>query len=217
MAATKGSCYLCGRLLSKSGFKRHVQSAHSYEEENGQKCVLLKVEDAYSGQYWLYLDISASATLRSLDSFLRAIWLECCGHMSEFSDRKHRTVKMNAKMYQFPEGSTLYYEYDFGSTTDLKITVVGWGRRLWQDDAVRLLGRNEPFQYACQHCGKDADYICMECVWAHDNPYLCEACIENHRHGDDALLPVVNSPRMGVCGYCGEQDVYAFDPEKYTM
>ncbi len=50
-----------------------------------------------------------------------------------------------------------------------------------------------------------------------DNPFLCEACIENYEHGDEMLLPVVNSPRMGVCGCCGEQDVCAFDPEKYAM
>ncbi len=217
MAATKGNCYLCGRLIGKSGFKRHIQASHPYQEENEQKCVLLKIEDAYSGQYWLYLDISTSATLRSLDSFLRDIWLECCGHMSEFYDARHMPVKMNAKMFQFPEGSTLYYEYDFGSTTELKISVAGWGRRPWQDNAVRLLGRNEPFHYVCQHCGKEADCICIDCAWKKENPFLCEACIPKHNHGDDMLLPVVNSPRMGVCGYCGERDVYAFDPEKYTM
>ncbi len=32
---------------------------------------------------------------------------------------------MNAKMYRFPEGSTLYYEYGFGSTAQLKISVAG--------------------------------------------------------------------------------------------
>jgi len=26
------------------------------------------------------------------------------------------------------------------------------------------------------------------------------------------MLPVTNSPRMGVCGYCGELDTYEFVP-----
>ena len=31
--------------------------------------------------------------------------------------------------------------------------------------------------------------------------------------GAEMLLPVTNSPRMGVCAYTGELDDYAFDPK----
>ena len=31
------------------------------------------------------------------------------------------------------------------------------------------------------------------------------------RYDIDMLLPIVNSPRMGVCGYEGELDVYTFE------
>ena len=37
--------------------------------------------------------------------------------------------------------------------------------------------------------------------------------MESHPH--DSALPIVNSPRMGVCGYCGEDDVYTFDPAPF--
>ena len=34
--------------------------------------------------YWLHIEIPAKATLEDLDHFLRAVWLECCGHLSSF-------------------------------------------------------------------------------------------------------------------------------------
>ncbi|HEX7243833.1 MAG TPA: hypothetical protein VF263_26335, partial [Longimicrobiaceae bacterium] len=47
--------------------------------------VHLQVEDAWTGQYWLHLEMNGSAALDDLDDYLRVIWLECCGHMSRFS------------------------------------------------------------------------------------------------------------------------------------
>ena len=42
----------------------------------------LQVEGRYLPMYWMHLAVNASATLETLDQFLRAIWLECCGHLS---------------------------------------------------------------------------------------------------------------------------------------
>ncbi len=36
-----------------------------------------------------------------------------------------------------------------------------------------------------------------------DAGWLCDSCAEDHKCGEDMLLPVVNSPRTGVCGYTG--------------
>ncbi|MCZ7670413.1 MAG: hypothetical protein M5U34_26255 [Chloroflexi bacterium] len=44
----------------------------------------LQVEDAWNRDFWLHLEMRGSARLQELDNYLRAIWLECCGHMSEF-------------------------------------------------------------------------------------------------------------------------------------
>ena len=43
----------------------------------------LKVHDG-NGIYWMQLAVRADTTLRQLDGFLRGMWLECCGHLSEF-------------------------------------------------------------------------------------------------------------------------------------
>ena len=209
----KGNCYLCGQTLSKAAFKKHILSKHVLEGTNDQDCAVLKVESTEDKNYWLYLDISTTSTLKSLDAFLREIWLECCGHMSAFYSRSYDVIGKSAKIAFFPVGSVLLYEYDFGDTTSLKISVVALSSRPKQKKAVRLLGRNEPYSFACKNCGKPADVICCECMWADKNPYLCDDCAEEHEH--ESMLPVTNSPRMGVCGYCGEMDVYEFDPLKF--
>lgn len=33
--------------------------------------------------------------------------------------------------------------------------------------------------------------------------WLCESCAKNHECDEDMFLPVLNSPRTGVCGYTG--------------
>lgn len=47
--------------------------------------VHLRMQDAYSGAFWFDAEVRGTATLTDVDSYLRAIWLECCGHMSRFS------------------------------------------------------------------------------------------------------------------------------------
>jgi hypothetical protein len=44
----------------------------------------LQVATRYPSGYWLHLHADERATFKTLDTFLRKLWLECCGHMSEF-------------------------------------------------------------------------------------------------------------------------------------
>ena len=37
------------------------------------------------GLYWLHIEMKGTANLFALDNFLRGIWLECCGHLSQFT------------------------------------------------------------------------------------------------------------------------------------
>jgi hypothetical protein len=45
----------------------------------------LRIQGAYAKEYWLDLELVGSASLEQLDKYLRAIWLECCGHLSKFT------------------------------------------------------------------------------------------------------------------------------------
>lgn len=208
MAAVKGNCYLCGKELGKTAMKNHIEKEHSAED--GQECRLLKIEGAYDKNYWLYVDIPASSDLSVLDSFLRKIWLECCGHMSAFSGQ-YGEVDMTRKIGTFNTGDILLHEYDFGSTTETLITIVSTVYRK-QQRGVRLLARNIPMTFVCRKCGKPAELINTE-DFDDPNPFYCISCAKKDDELYEMSLPITNSPRMGVCGYTGELDTYAFDPK----
>ena len=113
---SKGRCYLCGKELGKTAMKNHILKAHGVEE-GGQECQLLKIEGA-DKNYWLYVDMPVTSSLTSLDSFLRKIWLECCGHLSEFSDGRYHSIGKGQKIGRFQTGDRMLHQYDFGDTTE---------------------------------------------------------------------------------------------------
>lgn len=206
----KGPCFLCGQEMAAGYMGRHLLSKH-FSDADDQECCLLRVEDEYS-EYWLYLDIPLTSTLSTLDKFLREVWVECCGHLSAFMPVRgyyDDEYSMSTKVVKFAPGSVIQYEYDFGSTTTLYVTFVKWVTRPKQRTAVRVLARNAPYQFKCDLCGKEAAYVDVE-EWP--QKFYCEACAEAKNY--DMCLPVVNSPRMGVCGYTGEFDRFAYDPRK---
>jgi hypothetical protein len=192
--------------------KNHLFKLHT--EEEGQECCLLKIEGMYRKEYWLYVDIPVEMTLPYLDDFLREIWLECCGHCSEFYGQGHSDINETRKLGTFLAGDKFFHAYDFGTTTETVITAMGIIRRKPQKEIVRLLARNAPPVFQCASCGKTAKSICTVCAYESDNPFFCAACGKKHDkgHGGGMMLPITNSPRMGECGYSGENDTYAFNP-----
>ena len=65
---------------------------------------------------------------------------------------------------------------------------------------VELIYQNEPFKLKCK-CKKEALYI-------YEGDKLCEECKLLLDENEECFLPIVNSPRVGVCGYEGEQFNY---------
>src|SRR3990172_9789183 len=75
-----------------------------------------------------YLLMPEEAKLKGLDKYLRKTWLECCGHLSQFRIGRNITIAMGKKLGDILEPSMEFlYDYDFGSTTTLKVSVVGVG------------------------------------------------------------------------------------------
>jgi transcription elongation factor Elf1 len=64
------------------------------------------------------------------------------------------------------------------------------------------MARNSPLAYACAGCGVQAVAVCTQCV-GEGGGSLCRTCGEQHECGEETLLPIVNSPRVGQCGYAG--------------
>jgi hypothetical protein len=99
-------------------------------------------------------------------------------------------------------GSIFTYEYDYGSTTALRIELVGRRHAPARRDAVRLLARNDAPLWKCSTCGKPATSVCAYC-FPTDQIFMCKTHTKRHGCEENIFMPVVNSPRMGVCAYVG--------------
>jgi hypothetical protein len=331
-----GTCNFCKEEFDKRSMTQHLKrcklraAAIAAEDAKKRKVktrlLHLIVEGQYNPQYWMHLEISANEPLLTLDSFLRDIWLECCGHLSAFeigevtyksepddfyfpggmpsvdeeelSDEElgimgdevdgnkliqnlaqadleeapesilvefrkiwkiedlityartrlkegpslpegytlgmmlkefgqERVIEEQRKYYLYREilhailemiedrtmgaqlgrvlkvGQKFEYEYDFGSTTHLKLRVLAEreGIEPSRRKPVTVLARNNPPVILCQICGKQATMVTSGYYSAEEDGY-CSTCAREHED-EEMLLPVVNSPRVGVCGYGG--------------
>lgn len=231
--SNKGRCRICGKTYVSSGMSRHLLSCIDKESmtdgipERLEKLYEIHVTDKYQKDYWLFIEINGSEKLKTLDKFLREIWCECCGHLSMFTingsdysclpDSIYAEYDMNVSISKvLYEGLKFTYEYDFGSSTDLILTVKNVIRGKKIKDGIRLLARNEMPEDTCSVCKKEkAAYINTYARSYDDVVFLCEKCNDLLNEGEldidvdpFALRDVCNSPRMGVCGYCGESDVW---------
>jgi len=223
-AATKGTCYICKKEFGKTAIKNHLLKCNSVGE--GQiKYLLIKVEGFYHKEYWLYLQIKENSTLGDLDCFLRNIWLECCGHLSAFeiegdsyesdfsedsyswSEREVADMNKTKLKDVLSVGSVFKHDYDFGSTTTLKLTVMEKYSGDSTKKEITLLARNVMNNYICEECGEKATKIVMDDEWS-ESKYVCEDCLEKCDDEEMNVFSITNSPRMGVCGYNGENDHY---------
>jgi len=189
------------------------------------KVLDLLVEGHGLSQYWMHLEARADAPLGALDDFLRRTWLECCGHMSEFRIQK-KSYSVSGEGFddlledlgeEAGEATSgmdvalgdvlrprmkLFHDYDFGTTTELMLRVISIRDGDAKGGPIRLLARNDPPMIPCESCGKPAKQVCTECLWE-DKGWLCEPCAGKHDCDEEMFLPVVNSPRVGMCGYTG--------------
>ena len=227
---TKGCCKYCGKEYAKGGMLRHLQSCKARKEKSdaesgGKKCGYfeLVLSGKYDSDYWLIIEIKETATLEDLDEFIRDIWVECCGHLSAFTIAGEEyesdpdtdsfwgnSEDMNHKLKDvLSVGEKIEYEYDFGSTTELVIKVQDYRKGCGKADTITILSRNHPVKHLCSQCKKnEAKWIDQEAYYE-ENPFWCEECLDREfPEGDDGglmLLPICNSPRMGVCDYEGSE------------
>lgn len=191
----------------------------------GLQLVFLRATSPEMPAYWLDVEAKADAKLEALDAFLRRVWLECCGHLSVFriggvdyfsrgyefgfgrefgggTVERSMSIRLRDALPFSSEG--FEYEYDFGSTTSLELRVTGERSGRLGRSAVRLLARNAPPASTCAVCGEPATLVCVFCLQEAAEAFVCPKHRRQHRCGEEeAFLPVVNSPRMGVCGYTG--------------
>ena len=171
---SQGICNLCQDMVNDLTARGHLMDciarqdlpkASGTDPTEHEHSLHLSVNDG-SGLYWLELAVRADTTLRQLDEFLRGTWLECCGHLSEFTirgtrysnlaphrddpnaaairadywmedDEEHLDVAVADVM---PVDVVVSYEYDYGSTTELFLENLGR-----HGDLVGLLHSRQPW------------------------------------------------------------------------
>ncbi|MET0395323.1 MAG: hypothetical protein ABW277_00720 [Longimicrobiaceae bacterium] len=214
---TQGECAYCGKVSTRTGMARHLRTcakrkevlrAADLEPGKSRPFIHLQVQDSWSGEYWLHLEMDGSATLDDLDAYLRTIWLECCDHLSQFAVGKRFgqevDFEVRAKDVLRP-GVELTHMYDFGTTsyTLVRAVDVRSGKPTTSNPIV-LMARNAPPPLPCMQCGKPSTQLCMECAEEYGEwTPLCDAHVAVHEHEADDMMPPVNSPRLGMCGYDG--------------
>jgi hypothetical protein len=137
--------------------------------------------------------------------------LECCGHLSEFTlggwggSTVGKARKADAI---FRPDLALRHLYDFGSPSETDIFVVGSRKgKFATKHPIQLLARNNQPERPCNECDQPAGWLCMECLIEAEEEGTCFLCDEHakdhphHEYGEPIAL--VNSPRMGMCGYKG--------------
>ncbi len=203
----KPICNLCDKEYTPKGIKRHLNGCiEKYYKEGKEALSYLIIKDRYDSTFYLHIVIKNSASLEDLDEYLREVWLECCGHMSAFMD-KRKEISLDRKIGSlFKRNKKLDYIYDFGSSTELTVEFVKKinGK---QKFAIRTLSRNPSLKANCNACKKrQIVAVCSQCMGYENEAFLCKKCMKEHECGIEMMLPLVNSPRLGVCGYGSWED-----------
>lgn len=219
---SEGVCSFCKETMSKQAMTRHVASHLEKMEKEATQNTKRKYYhiSITAAEMFLVLLIESETSFEQLDDFFRDIWVECCGHMSSFRTKSGITIMDNdfgfgdesfpmetslSKVYQ--KGLQMMYEYDFGSTTYFEVKFVGEYELPTQRRKITLVSRNEPLPILCQICKEQpAEQICA--VHMYEGGFFCKKCARKHKKEcedfeDYAKMPVVNSPRMGMCDYDG--------------
>jgi hypothetical protein len=115
-----------------------------------------------------------------------------------------RTSSMDVELGQVLQpGLKFTYEYDFGSTTELALKVIAEreGKNQGRKNAIQIMARNELPVVLCDICGENPSTLMYQ-GWDNPDSWLCKDCARV-THDMNMMLPIVNSPRVGVCGYTG--------------
>lgn len=215
---TAGKCAGCGKEFAMRAMGTHISKCGSLAGANDATVLLVK--SPHLRAYWLYLSLSGKATLGDLDSLLRDVWVECCEHLSTFRakdgieyasegweengfEENMRPMRKTNALKVLPAGASLSYEYDMGTTTELEVQSLAT-RRFSTAKKIAILARNNPPAATCDKCGAKAELAVAEGCTENDGQAFCKKCARGIDEDETPLLPIVNSPRTGQCGYTGK-------------
>ena len=155
----KAKCYYCNKELTERTIKRHMKNCDTMkkkiseefeENKSKRKQYIISIKYKYCKDYCIYISIDAALQLCHLDQFIRDVWVECCGHLSEFIidgtrylDNSDGNYQMNVRLKDvLYSGLKFEYEYDFGSTTYLTLEVIDEIEVSKKHSQIEIIARN---------------------------------------------------------------------------
>ena len=230
---SKGNCFFCGKIVQNMSTGQHLNYCRKRKEAiasieanpNHSPCSFhyhLRIADTALPTFWLHLEMNGTAILADLAFYLHLIWLECCQNhndvfLSGIGDGFEIVQYAHVDEILFKDMKFSYaYDFKFNlnkiakvveshSIMRIKVVNVRYGPSLSHQPII-LMARNLPPEALCQACGKEAQWICPQCLCELKKPgTFCNKCIKLHtthkKYGEP--YPIVNSPRMGICNYHG--------------
>ena len=92
---SKGTCVFCKAELAKNKMTQHLKfckqrlatlaTQEKQSQETKTRIFHILAEGQYNPQYWLHFEVPASASLWSLDDFLKDMWIDDLDHLSGFT------------------------------------------------------------------------------------------------------------------------------------
>jgi len=190
---------------------------------------MIYAQDKRSDKYWVVIEANATHTVDQILDYLKPIWYDCCGHLTEITGAKNSQHVGQLTNFEIC--------YDMGSSSYFTFSV----KKLFKGkkSPPKLIGKNVLPLLKCTMCKENAVYYCDKCQEEnYEEDYaglLCAACGIGDEHkcvsglnGDDEdeeeeadgtpiaerknrmeemrlenenIQRVVNSPRFPICGW----------------
>ena len=221
--SSPGTCLLCKTGIGRIAMLRHTLACLKKSDwpESDEPSYIIRIEGFHSKLFWLLVLARHDAKLSDLDCLIRDVWVECCEHLSaftiygkrfssysdydDFNEDEESGLSVPLDEVIGPD-SSFTYEYDFGSTTKLKLSVVGISPVAPKSGPLCLIARNDRLVIPCFFCKEKGEYLVTN--WP-DNPYqiiICRNCTKKKVNDlePESVIVFPNSPRAGVCGYMEE-------------
>ncbi|KAL0479621.1 hypothetical protein AKO1_007722 [Acrasis kona] len=205
-------CRLCDARINgyKNALKHVTDCAKKQNKGDGEiYTILLKDEKTKPGQYFCVVDISSQTQISRLDKYLRDLWCECCNHSSKFQSSNLGELENDAFGEKVMDDlvvknkDSFVYTYDPDNTpTVVYGSVLNKRDGSMDEDEVLIITRNEPLDYTCCVCGKNADKSSRSSAL-----FYCNKCSALAVDGVE-FSEVCNSPRMSKCVYAGDNTPY---------
>lgn len=148
---SEGICLLCNSKVEYHSIAIHVKKCIKKDGANHlvekEKIFLFKIwqRHADGSLFWLYIEINGSATLETLDVFLKKIWLNFNSDMASFNidgEIYNCNHNLNKKIFRlFKEEIKFNYSNNDDSNTEIKGKVIS-ERPGKLSENIRMIAKN---------------------------------------------------------------------------